>query len=226
MDFGRNRGRGRSVNSRLSVQSYHPKGSDGDTALWNEAVNRGFRTPLRDDAGVSAARSERENNGSALFDDGGGLRAGGHGSRADSERGEGEGISGLEGIDAAQFPDVPDGYWQQVKEAATGVADERVRPKTGVLDEDGSELDDLVGIALQTVRDVLSVETPDPFDDHYPKILAIKKDAAISIIGAGLKADENRFRKRNTDVLSKLFEALKQERSDPEGPLLEARLVP
>lgn len=72
----------------------------------------------------------------------------------------------------------------------------------------------------------MDIPTPDAMDENYTKIVSIKKDAAVSAITAGLKADENRFRKRNSDVLAKMFLAIKGEKSsDPEGPLLEARVV-
>lgn len=132
--------------------------------------------------------------------------------------------SGVEGVDLAELPDVPEGYWDAVRAALPATQNERSR--SGVTDDDGSDLDNLVTAALLTLKEVLDTQTPDRMDDNYTKILALKKDAAVSLIGAGLKADENRFRKRNSDILGKLFNELKLgESSGPVGPLLDARVV-
>lgn len=44
------------------------------------------------------------------------------------------------------------------------------------------------------------------------KIVSAKKDAAMGIINAGLKADENRFRRENKDLIEKLFAKIQAER--------------
>lgn len=43
------------------------------------------------------------------------------------------------------------------------------------------------------------------------KILSIQKDAATSIINAGLKADENRFRRENKDIIERLYNKMKKD---------------
>lgn len=53
--------------------------------------------------------------------------------------------------------------------------------------------------------------TPDCEDEAYGRILSAKKDAAVSVLNSGLKADENRFRKRDNDLLKVLFEKVKAE---------------
>jgi hypothetical protein len=45
------------------------------------------------------------------------------------------------------------------------------------------------------------------------KAVSAKKDAAMGIINAGLKADENRFRRENKDLLGDLFKRIEAERS-------------
>ena len=64
----------------------------------------------------------------------------------------------------------------------------------------------------------MDIPIPDPSDENYVKVISARKDAAISLVGMGLKADENRFKKRNNDVLAKLFLAMHQE-----GLLLEGQ---
>jgi hypothetical protein len=39
----------------------------------------------------------------------------------------------------------------------------------------------------------------------YMKQLALKKDTAVAVITAGLRADENRFRRRQHDIIAKIF---------------------
>lgn len=51
------------------------------------------------------------------------------------------------------------------------------------------------------------------------KMLTIKKDMSVSLIGLGLKADEHRFRKRASDVLGQLLEQIK--RDEKKGLLIE-----
>ena len=59
---------------------------------------------------------------------------------------------------------------------------------------------------------------PPSHSDHM-KQLSIKKDAAMGIIGAGLKADENRFRRRQNDVIAKLFTLVQQDKKL--GPVID-----
>jgi hypothetical protein len=46
----------------------------------------------------------------------------------------------------------------------------------------------------------------------YMKQLTLKKDTAVALIGAGLKADENRFRRKQQDVIARLFEAVQRDK--------------
>ena len=51
----------------------------------------------------------------------------------------------------------------------------------------------------------MDVSTPDANHADFARILSIKKDAAINVVNASLKADENCFRQRHNDVLDKLY---------------------
>lgn len=86
--------------------------------------------------------------------------------------------------------------------------------------DNGNKLDMLVGKALNTINEILDVDLPDESDPGFIKLLSTKKDAAVSIVNAGLKADENRFRKRNSDILTRLMAQMKSEGLAP-APLIE-----
>jgi hypothetical protein len=62
----------------------------------------------------------------------------------------------------------------------------------------------------------MDINLPSPYDEHYARVLSAKKDAAVAVMNIGLKADENKFRKRETDVISKLYDKIKLERGSLE----------
>lgn len=47
--------------------------------------------------------------------------------------------------------------------------------------------------------------TPDEMDPNYARMVSARKDAAVSVLNACLKADENQFKKRNSLVLETLL---------------------
>ena len=49
---------------------------------------------------------------------------------------------------------------------------------------------------------------PEKDDADYARMASIQKDAAGNILTASLKADENCFRQRQTDALSRLYDAV------------------
>lgn len=66
-------------------------------------------------------------------------------------------------------------------------------------------------MGLDTIIDILERDPPAPSAADFVKMLSIRKDAAVSIIGAGLKADENRFRRRHDDIMQRLFDLVKKD---------------
>lgn len=54
-------------------------------------------------------------------------------------------------------------------------------------------------------------------------MLSIRKDAAVSIIGAGLKADENRFRRRQNDIVQRLFDLVKKDNKLPPATIEQSQ---
>lgn len=72
------------------------------------------------------------------------------------------------------------------------------------------DLSRVVRKALAQIETILDMDLPDD-EQTAMKMLSVKKDAAASIINAGLKADENRFRRENKDIIEKLFDKIKKE---------------
>lgn len=67
----------------------------------------------------------------------------------------------------------------------------------------------------------MELPTPNEDDPNYARIVATKKDAAVNVVSASLKADENCFRQRRNDALDRLFAAVAAEVSARGGKLLE-----
>ena len=72
--------------------------------------------------------------------------------------------------------------------------------------------------ALEQIEAILDM--PVPAGEDRMKMLSVKKDAASSIINAGLKADENRFRRENKDIIEKLFDKIKKDTRLIEGKVV------
>lgn len=70
-------------------------------------------------------------------------------------------------------------------------------------------LEDLINPALSVLKEVMEVPLDDN-DPNFTRILSAKKDAAVSVVNAALKADENRFRQRKSNVLEDLLERMKK----------------
>ena len=81
----------------------------------------------------------------------------------------------------------------------------------GVVTQNADDLTRCVRKALREIEEILDIDinTVKPLDQL--KMLSVKKDAASAIINAGLKADENRFRRENTDIIERLFTKIKKD---------------
>lgn len=82
------------------------------------------------------------------------------------------------------------------------------------------DLSKVVVKALKQIEIILDIPIPDSSDPNYVKTLSVKKDAAASIINAGLKADENRFRRENKDIIERLFDKIKKESRIVDGQVV------
>lgn len=70
------------------------------------------------------------------------------------------------------------------------------------------------------IKEILDYELPKRGDPDFQRMLSTQKDAAVAVVNSGLKADENRFRRRQTNILKDLYERMQQAKS--QGPLIEA----
>lgn len=69
--------------------------------------------------------------------------------------------------------------------------------------------------------DIMEREMLPPSHADHMKMLSIRKDCAASIINSGLKADENRFRRKQNDVLQRLFDVVKKDKKLPAPVTIE-----
>lgn len=88
-----------------------------------------------------------------------------------------------------------------------------------IIEHNEDTLSRIVGKALQQIEDILDMEVPEDRKAAV-KLLSVKKDAAAAIINAGLKADENRFRRENKDIIERLFAKLNKD-----GKIVEGKVV-
>ena len=81
----------------------------------------------------------------------------------------------------------------------------------GAVSPNEDQLTRAVRKALDQIEEILDIDitTVKPIDQM--KMLSVKKDAASAIINAGLKADENRFRRENKDIIERLFTKIKKD---------------
>jgi hypothetical protein len=71
--------------------------------------------------------------------------------------------------------------------------------------------------ALEQIEEIIDIDIASVHPDDRMKMLSVKKDAASSIINAGLKADENRFRRENKDIVERLFQKIRKDSKIVDG---------
>lgn len=203
---------GGDVHSGLPVQPPHAQGSHWDPFIRPRPGYRGPSSPMRNDDGGSASPGGGQDNQNAVSGIGGRLHPDIDGNRRNDQSGAKRSISGLEEIDDAQLPDVSNGYWISPEEAASGDTEIRIRRQFELLETDPNKLDHAVDLGVDAIVDILELAYLPTSHDDYFKQLALKKDAAVSIITAGLRADENRFRRRNQDILQQLWQRIRADK--------------
>lgn len=92
-------------------------------------------------------------------------------------------------------------------------------PDGKALEQNTDDLSRVVKKALKQIEDILDMEMPVATIAVQAKILSLKKDAAASIINAGLKADENRFRRENKDIVERLFDKIRKDGKIVDGQI-------
>ena len=96
--------------------------------------------------------------------------------------------------DMAAFPAIPDRYWEAPQQA--------VVPAESSVPLDRSErLEKLLDLSLDKAEELLELPV-DQLDENYTKVASMQKDLVVSIVNAGIKVDENRFKKKTADALS------------------------
>jgi hypothetical protein len=91
-----------------------------------------------------------------------------------------------------------------------------------IIADNQADLDRVVHKALKQIEAIIDqdIEALTKTEDKL-KMLSIKKDAATAIINAGLKADENRFRRENKDIVERLFLKIKNDSKIVDGHVLK-----
>lgn len=203
---------GSDVDTRLSVLSLDPQGSKWCTSLRGDGLNSALATPMRDAEGGSATSGEREDSYETVLRDRGRLRSGGKRDGGNNNRGEEEGLPSLESFELAELPDVPNGYRESFEETTTAVAVDGVRHGDDFLDQNAGEFNNIVGKAINKAHEILSMPLPHPSDDNFGKLLQAQQSLSVAVINSGLKADENRFRKKNSLALQSLWDEMERNR--------------
>lgn len=95
------------------------------------------------------------------------------------------------------------------------------RMKVVDVEEDrAAELEDLTGLALSKMREILEA----PTDWDAPKAVQLQLSAAQSVLTAQVRVDEGRLKKRKLDILPKLLDIIAREESRM-APRLAAGLL-
>lgn len=206
----------------LPVQPFDWEASSGYTDIrLGQRVNSAILASMSSDAWGGSAGSERPDSDEALLGDGGGLRAGGDRNRKDGKRGQQERVRSAGPFELAQLAHVADGYREPVEETTPEVASPGVLNGNAILEANATTLDNLVSKALFTLDEIMDIPLPPRGDESFVRVAAIKKDAAVSVVNSGLKADENRFRKRDNDVLQKLYDRIQAQKLIDITPLVQ-----
>lgn len=79
---------------------------------------------------------------------------------------------------------------------------------------------ELVNLSLRRLKSIL-LENPAPFEDDYAKLVALQKDAAISVLNLAAKVDEGRLRARNESAIVTILEEVRRLKQPAPIPMLE-----
>lgn len=208
LDDGQDRGWRRFIHTRLSLLALDEEGSKRCAALRDNACANAILASLRDANGGSAARGEWEDSQQAVLHDGGGLRIGEQRDGSVSSRSEEPSVQAYKSTQLAELPYVPDGYREPIEKTNTVIASDGLRNRDDLLEANAEFFDRLFSKAMRRADEILELPLPDRNDDNYIRMLSTIKDATVSVMNLGLKSDENRLRKRDNDVLQKLYDKI------------------
>ena len=137
--------------------------------------------------------------------DGGGLPADGNGNGGDNSGSEEGSLFGLKIALGPEQSYVQNRYRGPAEEAATGLAEARIRNRDGVLIHPAEDYERLFSKAIAAQEEILDMELPDVESEHFGRVLGAKASTAQAVINSGLKADENRLRQQKSEVLHELY---------------------
>jgi len=60
----------------------------------------------------------------------------------------------------------------------------------------------------------LNLTLPAQTDPNYMKMVSTQKDAAVAVVNMGFKAGDSAMRKKETDILAKLLESMKDDEDE------------
>jgi hypothetical protein len=155
--------------------------------------------------GVSAHERTRENSDTPDSNDCGGLPVDNLGDGEDDIGSEEGSLFGVKGFERPQQPNVQNRYWGQTEKAIARPSETRLRDGDGILTP-SERHEELFNKALDAQEQILDLDLPDVESEHFGRVLTAKATVAQSVINSGLKADENRLRRENKDVMNKLWD--------------------
>lgn len=107
--------------------------------------------------------------------------------------------------DPLDFPPLPEN-WQNGE-----VLPPPTRARTPGMDR-SDKLEHLIDLSLDKAEELLELPV-DPGEDNYVKVASMQKDLVVSLVNAGIKIDDNRFRKKSTEALTSILaQVLDQEK--------------
>ena len=200
------------VDTGLPVQPFDWEAGVRNPDLRGNGCNQRILASLPGDEPSGAGGAGGEDNIGGDVVHGGGLCAGGDGNGGDGQRVEQNGVQSAGRFELTQLADVAAGYREPVEGAVAEAAEARLRDESEVLNDNATALERLTAKALCKLDEIIDIALPPQSSDHYGRVLSAQKDASVAIVNSALKADENRFRRRQTDVLEKLYSKMRAEK--------------
>lgn len=118
---------------------------------------------------------------------------------------------------AIAFPEIPDG-WNTPSVQGPKLSTPPSPVDVSKMDR-SERLETLIDLSLSKAEELLTIELV-PGSDDFTKTASMQKDLVVSLLNTGVKVDENRFKKRQTDALTGILKGL-LEREKTLGPLLD-----
>ena len=109
-----------------------------------------------------------------------------------------------------------------VERAVKAIAEREAVAPAAVMSEHGKELQELTGLSLGVLREILTRKRA--WKGDQLKLQGLKKEAAVSVMNAQMRVDENVLRVRQAEALGPVLAALLTAAGEPvELPAAEAQ---